>query len=176
VIDEQGRSRGTFEEFYRADHRRLLRLLMQVGASVDDAGDAAHEAYTRAWAAWAAIESPAAWVRVTALREYHKRAERSREELRRAQVDRRLLAPHLDNLEIPEEAERVTAAIARLPRRQAEVMALTVDDYKPREIAALLSEVHPSDPPLSANAVSAALMQARRRLREDLMGGQGGAR
>lgn len=166
---------GVFEAFYRDDHLRLLRFLMHLGASVDDAWDVAQETYARACGHWDKIVSnPASWTRVTALHEYQRLSTRSREEIRRAGLDRRLLSPHLDELDLPEEVKRVNEAIARLPRREAEVMALTIDGFKPREIAALLNSSRPDAPALSANAVSSALRQARRKLRSELMNWHGG--
>ena len=167
---------GEFEAFYRADHLRLLRLLMHFGAGVDDAWDAAQETYALACLHWGEIErNPAGWTRRTALREYRRLSSRSREELRRAQLDRRLLSPHLDELDLPEEVKRVNEAIARLPRREAEVMALTIDGFKPREIAKLLSDIRPDLRPVTANSVSSALRQARQKLRQELAIAQGGA-
>ena len=58
----------SFDDFYRVEYPRLLRVLSAAGSG---AADALQEAFTKAAAAWpqvSAYEYPAAWVRRVAVR------------------------------------------------------------------------------------------------------------
>jgi len=51
-------SPGTFEEFFRAEHARLLRALYLVTGSADEAQEVAQDALVRVWERW---DRAAAW-------------------------------------------------------------------------------------------------------------------
>jgi DNA-directed RNA polymerase specialized sigma24 family protein len=65
-----------FIEFYDREYHLVVRFVMNCGASLAAAEDAAQEAFLDAWrlmsvpGKWAIIDDPRGWIRVVALRKY----------------------------------------------------------------------------------------------------------
>ena len=65
-----------FIEFYDREYHLVVRFMMNCGASLTAAEDAAQEAFLDAWklmsvpGKWAAIDDPRGWIRAVALRKY----------------------------------------------------------------------------------------------------------
>lgn len=161
---------GSFECFYREELVSLLRFLLSLGASREGAWDISQECFLTAMRCWKDISDPPKWIRTTAAREYRRTQARRADELNRMLRGGWEPRPHFDHLSIAAEETRVLTAIASLPARQAEVMALTYDGYKPKEIAEILHAVYPGENSITADAVRANLYQARHKLKRLLAG------
>lgn len=141
-----------FADFYRASFPRLAGFLRLLGVPLRDATDLAQETMIEAYRSWASIEQPHAWTRRVASRLWARRL---------ACVDERPVA------EVPEPPSLLTITdvtaweqrhdllqvLDRLPGRQRQVLAWTLDGYSPAEIAAELD--------MTADAVRASLYKAR---------------
>jgi RNA polymerase sigma-70 factor (ECF subfamily) len=115
-----------FAEFYRAAKDEcLLAVLVSVGDR-DTAQDLVAEAFARAWASWPTVSAhpaPAAWVVRTALNAGVSRWRRRRREVPVADLAIVADRPAGDAAGgglVP----RIMAALARLPERQRQVVAL----------------------------------------------------
>lgn len=121
--------------------------------------DAVDEAFSRAMAAWSRVsvmESPGGWVRMVAFNAWRRTA-------RRRGLEARLLRRSRTSadVELGTADPAVWRAVADLPRRQREVIALRyIADCTESETAAVLG--------ISEGAASASLVTARRRLAEVL--------
>jgi RNA polymerase sigma-70 factor (ECF subfamily) len=141
---------------YRREMHGLVWFVMSLGASAEEAADAAQSAFAAAFTAWETIRHPAAWLRRVAQRAYYRQA-----------VSREIpveTAPDLPGplsvtatVEFHDEAREVLAALAEFPARQRQVMAWYVDGFTPAEIARQLG----ADPA----AVRQSLAKARRNLK-----------
>jgi RNA polymerase sigma factor (sigma-70 family) len=125
-----------FEEWYRAEHPKLVGSLIGVDGNIDAARDAAAEAFARALVHWPRVsrmERPGAWVYRVALNLQRRR-------LRRAALESRLLrAETRPPPPLPEPAIDVWEAVRHLPRRQRAVVVLTyVGDLPQADVAAVL--------------------------------------
>jgi RNA polymerase sigma-70 factor (ECF subfamily) len=130
------------------------------GATWEEAVEIAHDAYLRLYISWHLVKAPRAWTR--------KVAANLLTDLRRRPTTQLLPVPdgepaalkarHSQPVYDDGEAERVVKLLQELPPRQRDVMALTIDGYAPKEIAEILGT--------TANAASANLGHARRKLRE----------
>ena len=144
------RTETDFASFYRATVTQLVGFLVLHGARPFDATDVAQEAMTRAYQHWVAIDHPRAWVFRVASRELGRRLfaaedpadEREPSPLWRGEAEYVVL--RVDLLD----------AIATLPPRQRQVLAWSLYEYSPKEIAAELS--------ITEDAVRANLYKARR--------------
>jgi RNA polymerase sigma factor (sigma-70 family) len=128
----------SFEAVYRAERSRLIRYLMSMGADQHQADDAVQAAFARAYAGWETIRQPRAWLYKVALRELYRAEARVRKREMPAGDALPEAAGPLDSGDIAvlnEEEEMVRAAVAALPGRQRQVMALTLAGFKPAEIA-----------------------------------------
>lgn len=114
-----------FEEFYALSARRLIGQLSLVTGDLQEAQDAVHEAFARAWVHRDALlhdGAPEAWVRVTATRVAVSKWHRAR---RAAQAWTRLAAQQVTSDRGPNPDELALSAVLRLlPPRQRLVMAL----------------------------------------------------
>lgn len=152
-----------FETWYRAEHRRVLRV---VSAFVDDgaaAQDVTAEAFARALARWdrvGAMASPTGWVCQVAVNLARRRA-------RRMALERKLLgrkgvaagAERLDRFDRDHQAAETWDAVRALPPRQRLAIVLRyLDDLPESEIAVLMG--------VAPGTVAATLHAARRRLAE----------
>jgi RNA polymerase sigma-70 factor (ECF subfamily) len=66
-------------DFFQAEYEGIIAFLLMYGAIYQDAEDATQDAFVDAWSlakrrpeAWTSISSPRAWIRVVALRKYHR--------------------------------------------------------------------------------------------------------
>jgi RNA polymerase sigma factor (sigma-70 family) len=122
-----GTQRLDFAEFYRSSRDECLRAVLVVVGDQDCAQEVVAEAFARACASWRAVSghpAPAAWVVRTALNVNVSRWRRRRREV---------LLPDPGALEGRAASEsgvqdpvdpRIMAALARLPARQRQVIAL----------------------------------------------------
>jgi DNA-directed RNA polymerase specialized sigma24 family protein len=71
--------RGAFLNLYDQEYLPVVRFVMRLGASLQDAEDAVQEAFTEAWASltpqpekWSEIHEPRGWIRTIAKRKYQR--------------------------------------------------------------------------------------------------------
>jgi RNA polymerase sigma-70 factor (ECF subfamily) len=115
-----------FEEFYALSARKLVGQLYLVTGDVQEAQDAVHEAFARAWAHRRTLGldgSPEAWVRITATRVAISRWHRAR---RATQAWIRLASQRIAPVVGEPDAGGValSAVLRQLPPRQRLAMAL----------------------------------------------------
>ena len=110
-----------FETWYRAAHPRLLAALVVATGDIEAARDATSEAFTRALQHWSrvhAMKSPEAWVHRVAINAVRRRHRR------RVLEERLLRRQRLEPVPPPQIAPDVWDALASLPRRQRQAVAL----------------------------------------------------
>lgn len=168
-MTEPDPERISFDDFYRAEHLLVIRFLRSLGASWEEAWDISQYCCVKALERWDTIDDPPRWVRTTVIREFGRVRTRRADELPRMLRGGWEPRPHFDKLDFRSQEAQVHGLIGALPQRQAEVMALTYDGYKPKEIAAILSEVYPGGG-ITTDAVRASLHQAREKLKRLLVG------
>jgi RNA polymerase sigma-70 factor (ECF subfamily) len=130
----------SFDGFYRAEYPRVVRLAWSLTGRRAVAEELAQDAFLEAHRRWSTVsryEQPGAWLRRVVVN-------RSLSSLRRRSTEARLLL-RLSRLrqpaddEIPEDSRALWQAVRRLPRRQAEVVALIViEDLSAEEAATVL--------------------------------------
>lgn len=142
-----------FSDFYRRTICGLTGFLVNQGASLPDAADIAQDAMTKAYRSWTGLLTPRAWVHTVASRLYIRRVT----EVREVPVDpppepaSRLLRPSaVAEWEAQHDALQWVKA---LPPRQRQVLAWTISEFTPTEIAKELG--------LTPEAVRASLKKAR---------------
>ena len=132
--------------FYDAQYHRVIRFVMQRGASLEDAQEAAHEALTESWmmmttqpAKWRAITNQSAWIRTVAFRKYQRPPGPHIRPPLAADAELPDLptpGPGLD--EVTAQAQMVLQALRTLDEEARAVMAFTLDGFGTAEIAAEL--------------------------------------
>lgn len=137
-----------FSAFYRATVKHLVGFLILQGARPVEAADLAQDTMCTAYRRWSDLEHPRAWAFRVGSRA----------------LGRRLFSPEDLTAEPPEpsplwrgtgiELTALVEAIAKLPPRQRQVLAWTLYEYTPTEIAAELG--------IHVDAVRASLHKARR--------------
>jgi RNA polymerase sigma-70 factor (ECF subfamily) len=154
-----------FAAFYRTTTKPLVAFLIMQGATLTDATDIVQDAMIKAYRAWHGIDHPRAWAYRVASRALIRRL-----------VDRRdipveqppepspplLRSGDSDDWELRQDLIR---ALAALPHRQRQIMAWTLAEYTPTEIAAELQ--------LTPGTVRQNLHLARRTLITMLFGKDG---
>ncbi len=144
---------GSFEEWYRAEHPRVLGLLVVVSGNRDTGLEATAEAFTRALERWDRVremDSPAAWT-------YRVGVNIVRRRLWRAAFEGSHRLVGSDTAPSIELDADVWAAVRRLPTRQRTAIALRyVCDLTNGEIAAAMG--------VAVGTVSATMTSAHRRL------------
>jgi RNA polymerase sigma-70 factor (sigma-E family) len=140
-----------FDALYFRSYQHSFKLL----GDRHDAEDVAQEACTRACLRWHTIENPAAWITRVATNLAFDRSRRRRAAAEYAQRERAssvdAVDPHLD----------LYRALARLPKRQREVVALRyLGDFSEAQTAAALG--------CAAGTVKAHASRGLRALRESL--------
>ncbi len=156
-------ARSEFAACYATERPLLVRFLMKLGASAQDAFDAAQDAFVEALRCWERIQNPRAWLRTVAIRRLPRR--RPEVPLREWQD---LADPAPDVFEISDETSKVLDALRRLPPVQRLVMAWTMDGFEPVEIAAEVG--------MTPEAVRQARARARASLKRMFLGDDGGSR
>ena len=125
-----------FDEFFRAEHKKLIRFAMTMGADGDLAEEIAQAALVRAFQHWDTIDNPRAWVRTTARNELITvRSAARRETPQESMPDREVPTSTALAVELGDEGRRVLKALDTLPPRQREVMAWIIDGFGAAEIA-----------------------------------------
>jgi RNA polymerase sigma-70 factor (ECF subfamily) len=115
-----------FGDFYTSTRDGVFRAVLAATGDRVGAEDAVAEAYARAFARWSRLDSHpnlTGWVVLTALNVRRSWWRRLRRELLGAPPPDTAVAPAEDP---PDRHLRVRAAVAGLPRRQREVLALRV--------------------------------------------------
>lgn len=157
-----------FEDFFVFEYPRLVRALRLVTGDGDRARDAVDEACARAWERLARgrpIDVLGAWIRVVAFNVARDKLRKRRSE--RLARDRLARRPADGDGELGTEVSRVMdvrMALARLPRRQREVVVLFYFLDHPVETIAL-------DLGIPSGTVKSALHRARLALGELLDNG-----
>jgi RNA polymerase sigma factor (sigma-70 family) len=123
-----------YSEFYRQVVPSLVAFLIWQGARLPEAADVAQETMIQAYRYWSTIEHPQAWVRRVASRILARRIATVEEPVERIGEWTALL-PAPTNITAWEQRHEVLRALRHLPPRQRQVMAWTLDGYKPSEIA-----------------------------------------
>lgn len=114
-----------FAAFYARNKDPCLRALVASGTDRASAEEAAAEAFARAWAAWPKLQShpaPAAWVMRTAMNHHVSRWRRSRREAALVAAGDDIGA----TWQVHTERDDLLRAVARLPVRQRQVVALRI--------------------------------------------------
>jgi RNA polymerase sigma factor (sigma-70 family) len=157
---------AAFEMFYRQNYRLLVRIAVYLGATKDDAEDAAEETMTEVFQRWADIESPLPFARRAVVTNFLKEKTRGPERVRRRLAERgeRLQEGQQDaGLTLWEDGQWVTQLLRSLPRAQQEVMAFIVDEFSPTEVAMLFGR----NPPAIRQNLAAARRQLQRALQHE---------
>lgn len=134
-----------FDAFYAVERMALVRFVMYLGCTdADTAEDIAHTAFMRAFAAWATIRFPKAWLRKVAQNEYFRYCQAAARETPldadpdeggRPGLSAAMTLDHQARLR-----EVLAAAVSHLPPKQRQVMAWHWDGFTDGEIAAELSD------------------------------------
>jgi RNA polymerase sigma-70 factor (ECF subfamily) len=124
-----------FDAFWRREHLRIVAFAYALTGSRTAAEDLAQDALAAAAASWAKLENPGAWVRRVVA---NRAVSRWRRQGREATALSRL-ARQRDTYTLDDEDASFWDAVRRLPRRQAQVVALYyLDDLPVAEIAQTL--------------------------------------
>lgn len=147
---------AAFTEFYHRFTPKLIRFLQWQGAGIVDAAEIVQDTMSQAWNSWSDIRFPEAWTKMVAGRAYVRRYASVKEDPVAALPERSALLP--DDLDIAafEQRHDVLRGLAKLPRRQRQVMAWTLAEHTPIEIAEILQ--------ITPEAVRSNLLKARRSL------------
>ena len=125
-----------FAEFFRAEHKKLIRFVMAIGAGGEEAAEIAQVTLFKAFEGWDGIRAPRAWIRRVAVNELTAARQAARRETPAAALpDAPVPVPVAVAVELTEEARQVLAALAALPPRQRQVMAWIIDGFGAAEIA-----------------------------------------
>jgi DNA-directed RNA polymerase specialized sigma24 family protein len=157
-----------FADFFATTRHRAFRAVLATTGNHARAEDAVAEAYARGYANWPSVREhpqPMAWILRTALNAHRSMWRRLRREVLAETPGPDRAGPPPDPVDL-----RVRAAVAGLPRRQREVVALRLlADLSPEETAAVLG--------LAVSTVGVHLHRALVTLRERLAppGDNGGA-
>ena len=153
--------RESFDSFYRREVSAVVGLAYALSGSRSGAEDLAQEGFLAAYRQWDRIctfDDPGAWVRRVvanrAVSGFRRRAAETKALLR-------LGRPTFEISEIPQESAFVWEEVRRLPKRQAQVIALRyLDGQGIPQIARILE--------CSENTVKTHLLRAKRTLAERL--------
>ncbi|MEV6976913.1 sigma-70 family RNA polymerase sigma factor [Kitasatospora sp. NPDC093806] len=144
-----------FDGFYRRFMPRLVGFLMWQGAPGSLAADIAQETMVKAYHDWWRIRSHEAWARRVASRELVRHFSRVLEDpVGDVPEESGPLLAHPDDLAELESRHELLDLLGTLPPRQRQVLAWSVDGYRPAEIAEELG--------IDPATVRANLMKARR--------------
>jgi RNA polymerase sigma-70 factor (ECF subfamily) len=130
-----------FEDWYRKDMPNLILFAIRLGAGEHEACDLAQQACVNAYQRWDSIANPGAYAR-TAVRNAHFKRAIGKNEKSSAEIPESVATrdPRFDKIEFHDQEKVIFAAIRQLPPRQREVVAWSIDGYKPAEIARILNE------------------------------------
>lgn len=148
----------SFDGFYRREYAGCVGLAYVLSGSRSGAEDLVQDAFLEAHRRWSdlgAYENPGAWVRRVV-------ANRAVSKYRRRMAEARAIVKMMGGWQstvpdLAEPTEEIWLAVRRLPRRQAQVVALTyLDGLSLQEIAAVLD--------VSVPTVGTHLQRARKTL------------
>lgn len=125
-----------FAEFFRAEHKKLIRFVITIGADGDEAAEIAQVTFFKAFESWDVIRAPRAWIRRVAVNELTAARQAARRETPQAALpDAPVPVSTALAVELTEEARQVLAALQALPPGQRRVMAWIIDGFGATEIA-----------------------------------------
>lgn len=158
---EEAAFRESFEGFYRRELDAVVGLAYVLSGSRSGAEDLAQEAFLAAYRNWSRVGSfddPGAWVRRVVSNRAVSRFRRRRAE---ARALLRIHPPTFEILQLPQESRLLWEQVRRLPKRQAQVIALRyLDQQKISNIAGILH--------CTENTVKTHLLRAKNTLAERL--------
>jgi RNA polymerase sigma factor (sigma-70 family) len=133
-------TREQLEAFYATEYPKLVKILVLLDATIEEAEDAAQKAMTdfaKRSKAGQAPDHPASYVRTAAVRFFIKERQRGRERLRRELRGGHLvLEAHLDDrLTILEDEQYIEHLLECLTWTQRQVIRLVMDGLSTHEIA-----------------------------------------
>ena len=150
----EGARDATFPEFYRSCERRLVRMLIAQGASLQDAEDTVQQAMGDLFMRWTNVDNPRTYAATAALHAFYQLRKASN---RLASYERRYSereAVEDGRLDALAEGTWVIDLLRRLPQGQREVLCLRdVEKYSTAETAVILGK--------SEDTVRSTLCQAR---------------
>jgi RNA polymerase sigma-70 factor (ECF subfamily) len=152
-----------FEQFYRTAYREVLKTAMYVGATEQEAADAAAETMEEILRRWEEIGKPLAYARRAVVNNFLKDRTRGPERIRRRLAERGEVTPEAEagtGLTQWEDRQWVTQLLEALPMAQRVVMAFIIDGFTPAEVASLLGK--------NQAAIRQNLRAARQRLAQTL--------
>lgn len=127
---------GSFQSFYETQYHAVFAVARALTGDDGWAEDVTHDTFLAAFRSWDQLDNPVGWVRRVAFNQAHS-AWRRRYAERRA-LARMPIDPVVGD-EIPAETEQFWAQVRRLPKRQAQTIALYYLEDRPiEEIAAIL--------------------------------------
>jgi RNA polymerase sigma factor (sigma-70 family) len=131
-----GRLDAEFGDFFRAEHTKLIRFVIAIGAGGDEAAEIAQVTFVRAFESWDVIRAPRAWIRRVAVNELAAARRAARRETPQAMLpDAPAPVSAALAAELSDEARQVLAALRALPPGQRQVMAWIIDGFGAAEIA-----------------------------------------
>lgn len=133
-------TREQLEAFYTTEYPKLVKILVFLDATIEEAEDAAQKAMTdfaKRSKAGQAPDHPASYVRTAAVRFFIKERQRERERLQReVRGGHLVLEAHLDDrLATLEDEQYIERLLECLTWTQRQVMRLVMDGLSTREIA-----------------------------------------
>lgn len=133
------------EAFYTAEYPKLVKILVLLDATVEEAEDAAQKAmadFTARFRTEKAPARPAAYVHRAAINFFIKERQRERERLpRELRGGHLVIEAHLDDrLTVGEGEQYIEALLECLTPAQREVIKLVMDGWSTREIAGKLGK------------------------------------
>lgn len=136
VLPEAGGTAASFDDLYRLQYLAVLRVVTAVTGDSEAAAELTQEAFIAAHRKWNAVsqfDRPDLWVRRVAINRalsFRRRAGRE------ARYLGRLAAGRERHVALPGTDDELWAAVRRLPRQQATVVALVyVDDMTVEQAA-----------------------------------------
>lgn len=147
-----------FEAFYEAEYQMVLALARVLTGDDGKAEDVTQESFVAAYENWTELSNAEGWVRSVV-------ANKARSAWRRSRAERRAIY-RLSNeprpgIVIPPDTEEFWSAVRRLPRRQAQAIALYyLEDRTAAEIGAILG--------CAESTARKHLSRGRRKLASDL--------
>ncbi|MFF7205334.1 RNA polymerase sigma factor [Streptomyces sp. NPDC008141] len=157
---EEGKGRDDFDDFVRAEHRRLVLFVVTLGATWEEAEDAVAEVLLEVLQRWSQIHSPRAYCRLAAERAYVNSEVRLRKAPAAAVRSTWAVATHRPTEAVFEAVEHEYALrhLRLLNQEQRRVMAFLYDGWTAEEIAELLGK--------KASTVRSNIRHARKRLKK----------
>ncbi|MFE5634004.1 RNA polymerase sigma factor [Streptomyces sp. NPDC056543] len=150
------RRQDEFDALYMSEMRAVTLFLVNMGASVYEAADAAHEAFlTLLPDKWLELQHPKAWLRKVAYRNYLRQA-MSRTQPTDPVPDRPGGTCPVDLVLLTEQQTAVLKALGQLTPAEREAMAWSLDGFSHEETARALGK--------KPEAVRQAYLRARKRL------------